>query len=250
MLTLFKLILILSAFFGPETKEADLLCIELARTSKAAGGQVVRHTGFALSYNESWRIPNWVAWELTAEKAKGTVARPQRQFEPDPQIRGRQAEHRDYSRSGYSRGHMAPAGDMKWSERAMNESFYTSNICPQLEELNNGKWKNLEEHTRWLAKEGTVYICCGPIVAAHPQRIGENRVAVPEQFFKVLCMKRRGRWQAIGFVFRNEKCTGGLDRYALSVDEVEELTGHDFFYNLPDSIEDEIEAKCNWKGWQ
>lgn len=250
MLWLFKLLLLLSAYPQINSGKTEVLRIELATTNHKVSRQTVHHIGYSVSYNTSWRIPNWVAWTLTKEKAEGSISRPQRQFEQDPSIWGQQAEHKDYTKSGYCRGHMAPAGDMKWSEQAMNESFYTTNICPQLVELNNGKWKSLEEHTRRLAKESTVYICCGPIVSTHPQRNGGNQVAVPEHFFKVMCMKRRGKWQAIGFVFKNEKCTGGLDRYAVSVDTVEQLTGHDFFYNLPDSIENEIEAKCNWKGWQ
>lgn len=145
---------------------------------------------------------------------------------------------------------MAPAADMKWNEKAMLESFYLSNICPQIAELNGGVWERLENRCRALASDGEVFICCGPIVDGTPARIGESRVAVPVGFFKVMCMRRKGKWQAIGFVFPNKACKGSMFNYACSVDDVEKLTGHDFFYNLPDDIENRIEATWSVKDWQ
>lgn len=232
-----------------------LLCnadnrIELAKTAKGKAAQIINHVGYTTSYNSSWLTPNWVAYELTAQEVAGTYPRPNKPFEPDPMVKGKTAYHRDYSNSGYSRGHMAPAADMKWSEQAMLESFFLSNICPQKAELNSGVWERLENRVRTLAREANVYVCCGPIMPNKPQRIGENQVAVPEKFFKVLCMKRKGKWQAIGFVFPNSACKGSMFDFAVSVDEVEKLTGHDFFYALPDDIEKAIEATCNTKQWQ
>lgn len=224
--------------------------LELAKTAKGNASQVITHLGYTTAYNSSWLIPNWVAYELTAREVAGTYPRPKKQFEPDPMVKGRSAEHRDYTNSGYSRGHMAPAADMKWSEQAMLESFYLSNICPQIAELNGGVWEKLENRVRSLASESNVYVCCGPIVSKTPQRIGENKVAVPTHFFKVLCMQRRGKWQAIGFVMPNSAIKGSMFDYAVTVDEVERLTGHDFFYNLPDEIETSIESSYKMKDWQ
>lgn len=212
--------------------------------------QLIEHTGYTTCYNLDWLIPNWVAYDLTTEERQGTVPRPKRPFEPDPLVKGRSAEHRDYTNSGYSRGHMAPAADMKWSEVAINESFYLSNICPQKAELNSGVWERLEQRVRALAAEETVYICCGPIMSDNPQRIGANGVAVPDGFFKVLCMQRKGRWQAIGFIFPNEGCKGSMFDFAYSVDEVETATGYDFFPTLPDDVETAIEAAFTMKDWQ
>jgi endonuclease G len=224
--------------------------IELAETAQGRKSQIISHTGYTTSYNSNWLIPNWVAYGLTATEVEGTYPRPKKQFEPDPMVKGRSATHRDYTNSGYSRGHMAPAADMKWSEEAMLESFYLSNVCPQVAALNGGVWGRLENRCRALANDGEVYICCGPIVADDPVRIGDNGVAVPARFFKVLCMQRRGKWQAIGFIFPNETCKGSMFDYACSVDDVEALTGHDFFYNLPDDIENSIEASWKMKDWQ
>ncbi len=223
---------------------------ELARVGWNVKSQEIKHTGYTTSFNSNWQIPNWVAYEHTKEKAEGTVARPKMPFLPDPDAKGMKAEHRDYSNSGYSRGHMAPAGDMKWSEEAMYESFYLSNICPQKAELNDGAWKRLEGRVRALAKEGSVYICCGPIVNESPKRIGQHKVAVPNQFFKALCMRRKGKWQAIAFLFPNSDCKGSMFDYAISVNELEQITGYDFFYNLPDEIEFVVETQCRMKDWQ
>lgn len=234
----------------PHLPDNGLGTLELPVTASHLKGQTIRHTGYTTCYNPSWLIPNWVAYDLTAKEVAGTVSRPKRPFEPDPLVKGKTAEHGDYSNSGYSRGHMAPAADMKWSEAAMNESFYLSNICPQKAELNCGVWERLENRVRALAKESTVYVCCGPIMSQAPQRIGRNKIAVPEGFFKVLLMKRRGKWQAVGFVFPNEACKGSMFDFALSVDEVERLTGHDFFHNLPDDVEGTVEASFRMKGWQ
>lgn len=224
--------------------------IELAKSRAGVKAQVICHVGYTTSYNSDWLIPNWVAYDLTKPEVDGTVPRPKREFEPDPLAKGKSAEHRDYTNSGYSRGHMAPAADMKWSEQAMNESFYLSNVCPQIADLNGGVWQKLENRVRALATEATVYVCCGPVVGNKPQRIGENGVAVPDRFFKVLCMQRKGRWQAVGFVFPNSACRGSMFDYAVSVDEVESLTGHDFFHNLPDEVETAIESAWKMKDWQ
>lgn len=224
--------------------------LEIPQTAERRQQQVIKHAGYTTSYNTDWLIPNWVAYELTLAEVKGTVPRAQKIFEPDPMVKGRVANHYDYSNSGYSRGHMAPAADMKWSEQAMRESFYTINICPQLAGLNGGVWERLENRCRALAADGPVFICCGPIVSARPKKIGRNGVAVPAKFFKVLCMKRRGQWQAVGFVFPNESCKGSMFDYALTVDQVEKLTGHDFFRALPDNIERVVEASWKMKDWQ
>ena len=224
--------------------------IEIPSTSSRVKSQIIRHIGYTTSYNSSWLIPNWVAYCLTAKEVAGTYPRPKKQFEPDPLVKGKSSVHWDYSNSGYSRGHMAPAADMKWSEQAMLESFYLSNICPQDADLNGGVWERLEKRCRALAAESNLYICCGPIVSETPIRIGENKVAVPSDFYKVLCMKRNGEWQAIGFFFPNKACKGSMFDYARSVDEVEKATGLDFFYNLPDAIENTIESSYRIKDWQ
>lgn len=212
--------------------------------------QIIRHTGYTVSYNEFWRLPNWVGYELTREKARGTVARA-KHFKADPLVQGISADNRDYSRSGYDRGHMAPAADMKWSTRAMKESFYFSNICPQLHNLNAGDWKELEESIReWAHKDSAIIVISGPIIkGSNPRRIGVNQIAVPEAFFKVVLAPYLSKPKAIGFIMKQEKGNHPLRSYVVSVDSVEKLTGIDFFPVLPDDIENKVEAKAIPREW-
>lgn len=217
--------------------------VEIPRYESSRGGQLIEHTGFTLSYDADYKTPQWVAWVLTAEEVDGTCSR-KSSFSPDPKVRGAKAYHKDYTRSGYDRGHMAPAADMKWSEEAMEASFYTSNICPQNQNLNRGDWKDLEELERdWAQRYGAVAIAAGPIyTSTRPQRIGANRVAVPDAFFKVLLVGYPDHPKAYGFVFKNEAGSRPLTRYQRTVDEVEELTHMDFFSALPDEVENRIES--------
>lgn len=242
----------ISSFYGMPVEAAiDLEKTEMASVPAALQEQLIQHVGYTVSYNEQWLISNWVAWELTPSKANGTGTRPQRGFEPDPMVRGKSSDHYDYSNSGYSRGHMAPAADMKWSEQAMNESFYLTNICPQSAALNTSMWNRVEEKSRALARQGaTLYICCGPIVEGSYKTIGKNKVAVPSSYFKVILKKKGDTWSGIGFIFPNSECKGGMFDYAKSIDEVEKITGIDFFYNLPDNIENQVEASWLQKDWQ
>lgn len=101
---------------------------------------------------------------------------------------------RDYTHSGYDRGHMAPAADMKWNETAMEESFLLSNICPQIPELNRGRWKELEEQIReWVQRDSALLITCGPIVSTPRKTIGRHEIVVPTRFFKVVAVPYSAR---------------------------------------------------------
>jgi endonuclease G len=212
--------------------------------------QIITHIGYTVSYNSDWKIPNWVAYELTKEEAEGATSRG-KNFIPDPEVSYvESATTDDYKNSGWDRGHMAPAADMKWSEQAMKESFYLSNICPQNKNLNSGIWKNLEEQVRGLAEEkGNIYIVCGPIVSKQPKTIGYNNVAIPDAFFKVLLQNDNGDWSAIAFMFANESGRKPLSTYAMSVEEMQIITGIDFFPALPNSIEEKVESQVDFTKW-
>ena len=213
--------------------------------------QIIQHLGFTVSYNHDWLIPNWVAYELTAREVAGDLGRYDK-FLPDPLVNGDPVVTKDYSNSGYDRGHMCPAADMKWSEQAMKESFYMTNICPQNHNNNAGDWKDLEELGRDLAtKYGNIYICCGPIVENTNTKIGTvRRIVVPQAFYKVLLrQKADGQWTAIGFVMPNQAGNRPLMTYMHSIDDVEQLTGIDFFPSLPDSIENAIESDFTISDW-
>lgn len=218
--------------------------LEIPIMQSSTGGQILKRKGYTLSYNADYKTPQWVAWELTRKETKGTEERTDK-FVPDPDVKGAKAYTQDYTRSGYDRGHMAPAADMKWSRQAMEESFYLSNICPQNPNLNRGDWNDLEEQSRqWARKYGAVYIVCGPIYDnKQPKRIGNNKVAVPHAFYKVILINQKENPQALGFIFPNAAGTRPLKSYMVTVDSVEKRTGIDFFPALPDEIENRIEAE-------
>lgn len=231
-------------------ESANDLPYELARLNNHLPEQVIEHLGYTVSYNPKWLVPNWVAYELTNFESDGEQER-SNHFKPDPLVKGDPVTTSDYSKSGYDRGHMAPAADMKWSEQAMRESFYMTNICPQIHNLNAGDWKDLEELTRdWARKYGNIYIACGPIVEANYQTIGKSHsIAVPSAFYKVFLRQTRKGWASIGFIMPNKAGNRPLMTYMLTVDEIEKQSGIDFFYNLPDSIESQVENTYSISDW-
>ena len=217
--------------------------LEIPETLTRRDEQVIERLGYTVSYNSFYKTPNWVAWELTRKETEGEEGRTNK-FLPDPELPEPRVTTSDYTRSGYDRGHMAPAADMKWSRQAMKESFYMSNICPQNRKLNRDDWGDLEESCRkWAEKYGTVHIACGPIYdTKSPKRIGKSRVAVPDRFFKVVLIYNRKNPMAMGFLFDNKAHHQNLKNYMVTVDKVEEETGLDFFPKVPDSIEERIES--------
>lgn len=231
---------------GWSQKERGLL---LPKDEKQRSQQLLDRIAYVASYNLDTKIPNWVAWKLTAEHADGQVNRENAYYE-DITVPLPRATDSDYRRSGWTHGHMCPAGDNKWSERAMRESNLLTNICPQHRSLNSGLWNQIERDCRkWAKRYGDLYIVCGPILLNREhETIGANRVVVPEAFFKViLCLQ--GKSKAIGFVVRNSEGTKKRDHYINTVDEVERITGLDFFLGLPDSIENAVEEYSNLDDW-
>lgn len=219
---------------------------------KSMPEQILHRKGYTVSYNKDLKIPNWVAWELSPEKLIERESRTDK-FLPDPDLPEDEAvTTNDYKGAGMDRGHMCPAGDNRWHWKAMQESFYMTNICPQDHNLNRGDWKELEEACRkWAQAEGKIYIVCGPILYKQKHRtIGkQHRVTVPEAFFKVILCTTSTPPKAIGFIYKNASGNHPLDSYVNSVDEVERITGIDFFPALPDDVEDKVEASYNLSLW-
>lgn len=202
---------------------------------------VISHTGFSLVYNETHEQASWVAYELTREKTAKGVERTDK-FLPDPKVITGTATNKDYEKSGYDRGHLAPAADMSWSETAMAESFYFSNMSPQLPGFNRGVWKRMEEQVRlWAVENEKIYVITGPILSDGLKTIGENNVSVPDYYYKVILDYSFPDVKGIGFIFPNESSSSSLQHFAISIDSVEILTGIDFFPSLPDVHEYLIE---------
>ena len=212
---------------------------------------ILTHTGFIISYNAEARLPEWVAYELTADETRGDVDRDESVFRMDPTYKGTQAMREDYFDSGWTRGHMACAADFQWDEDAMNDTFYLTNICPQDEELNKGDWNYLEKQVRrWARDYGKVWVVSGPIVGTNRYGIiGDRGVTVPDSFFKAVLAENRGKYHAIAFVMDNDDKRYWLDDCAMTVDELEDITGLDFFPLLPDEVEKNVESRLTLSFW-
>lgn len=229
-----------------KTKEID----NLELPAIGDNDKILRRTGYTVCYNADARIPKWVAWRLTADHTMGPYKRGGIKFQEDEEVEEPRATDSDYRQSGYDRGHMCPSGDNKWSEVAQRESFILTNVCPQVHNLNAGDWNEMEQQCRrWAQEYGEIYIVCGPILYNQQhKKIGSNKVVVPEAFFKVvLCMK--GTPKAIGFIYKNAEGNRPKGDYVNSVDQVERITGYDFFANLPDDIEKKAEANADLNDW-
>ena len=210
--------------------------------------QILLRKSYIVSYNSEKRCPNWAAWRLTADHTTGTVGR-MNAFHEDLDVPEPRATLDDYYDSGYSRGHLCPAGDNKWDRDAMYETFLLSNICPQNANLNSGLWNQIEISTRrWAEKYGEVYVITGPMYFRSSQlRTIGNGVAVPDAFFKViLCLHPA---KAIGFICRNIEGQGKKDMYVNSLRQVERLTGMHFFPSLTSDVRSRIENDANIMDW-
>lgn len=212
--------------------------------------QMLRRAGYTASYNKTTKQPNWVAWHLTADRTTGPAKRSGVDFQADMDVPVPRAEDSDYYGSGYDRGHMCPAADNKYSEKAMEESFLFTNMCPQNGNLNRGDWNEMEQACRRWAKEyGGVYVVCGPILYKGKHKtIGKNKVVVPEAFFKVV-LRTGENPKAIGFIYKNAEGNRPKGDYVNTVDEVERITGIDFFPSLPDDVENKVEATADIADW-
>ena len=191
-----------------------------------------------------------MAWQLTGAHTEGKNKRAGVKFQEDADVPLPRAVDFDYVRSGYDRGHLCPSADNRWDATAQEQSFLLTNVCPQDHNLNVGDWHELENLCRkWAKTYGSIYIVAGPVsLKGKHKTIGKNKVTVPEAFFKVvLCME--GKPKAIGFIYRNESGNRPKSYYVNTIDDVERITGIDFFPALPDNVEKAVEATCNLEEW-
>jgi endonuclease G len=212
-------------------------------------GQVVHHQFYSLSYNEKYEQAEWVAYELTQKQLSNiSIKRPF--FEKDPKVTTQSAHYKNFKNSGYNKGHLCPAGDRKFSLEAYNETFFTSNISPQTYEFNGGVWNRLEEKVRyWAQKYQKLYIVTGGVLTPNLKTIGSEKVAVPQYFYKIILHYNVSEIKAIAFLMPHEKSEKGLYQFVTNIDEIEILTGIDFFPELPDELENKIEKSSDYKHW-
>lgn len=212
-------------------------------------GALVRHTYYALSYDEDHEQAEWVAYEITRDRLNENWAERPNTFRPDSDVRTESATPRDYSGSGYDKGHLCPAADMAFNEAAIDESFLMSNMSPQVPAFNGGIWRELEECARdWGRKFERVYVATGPVLSQTPLgAIGFSKVTVPSAYYKVLYAPEQHR--AIAFILPNEMSTKPVMDYAVTIDAVENMTGIDFFPNLLKGLNEEIEGSLDKDAW-
>jgi endonuclease G len=212
--------------------------------------QLIEHTGFALVYDEEHEQARWVAYQLTRDHVYGNFSRKDN-FREDPTIKTGSATLADYRASGYDRGHLAPAGDLSYSEESLSDSFYMSNMSPQEPSFNRGIWSTLESYVRsYAATEGLIYVVTGPILSDSPYKtIGKNKVSVPDYYYKVILDYTEPEKKMIGFVLPNEGSKESLEIFATTVRDVEKLTGIDFFYQLPKVEQELLETAYDYSLW-
>ncbi len=233
-------------YIRPEIKWS---AAEISLPAYEPGNEIVKHLAYTLKYDEEYEQADWVAYELTAEEAQGTLLSGG-SFVKDPLVSTGSARTTDYTNSGYSRGHLAPAGDMQWSKTALKESYYMSNVSPQKQDFNNGLWKELEEQVRtWAIENGAVLVVVGPVLREGlPTLKNKGIVAIPEYFYKVIIDVREPDFKGVGYVFPSRESDQPLSDFVVTIDSVEALTGIDFFPDLPDSLESKIEASKSFTG--
>jgi endonuclease G len=213
------------------------------------GEEIIHHKGFSLVYSEPHEQACWVAYVLTAAETEKAYKRSD-DFKPDPLIKSGSATNADYSKSGYDRGHLAPAADMSWSAESMQASFYFSNMSPQVPGFNRGVWKKLEEKVRdWAVEYDSLYVVTGPVFKNNKGALGVNEVTIPGYYYKVLLDIDKSDSKAIAFVLPNESSSDPLQNFAVSIDSVEKLSGINFFQALPDAEENQLEASFCQTCW-
>ena len=229
----------------PQQNVNALLAVNIP---KGVSNQVLNYQAIRINFNPTLRIPNCVAYELTATMvdmadAPDHEVRKNYNYAKDANVKSC-PENWEYRGSGYSRGHMAPAMDMRWDKTSMTQCFYMTNMCPQDTKLNNDHWRVLEEKVhRWAKRDKRLMVYTGPIMGKNPKMIGKDKqnIAVPDAFFKVVYAPEQGR--AIAFIYENKPCPGNISKYAVTVAEVERRTGLTFSSAIP-------KQQCRIDDWE
>ncbi|WP_092469370.1 DNA/RNA non-specific endonuclease [Winogradskyella thalassocola] len=211
--------------------------------------QIIHHKNYSLSYSEPHEQAEWVAYELKASHIS-SINHKRPYFEIDNAVKTGAAHWRNYKKSGYDKGHLCPAGDRRFTQEAHDETFLTSNISPQEHKFNAGVWNRLEQKVRyWAKKNDGIFVVTGGVLKNGLKTIGDEDVSVPNQFYKIILDNTNGKIKVLAFIVNHEDSDLPLYKFVVSVDEVEALTGIDFFPELEDSIENKLEASSSYKSW-
>lgn len=191
------------------------------------------YQGFTLSFNPSTKLANWVCYTLNPQKLSAPKVKRNNKFKPDFSLKGGTAKDADYKKSGFDKGHLAPAADMAWSQASMNDCFYYTNIAPQYPECNRGIWKKLEEQVRRLALIcDSLIVFTGPVFNTHHQVLGISKIAIPSGFYKIIVLFYATDFKVYSVLIPNVKQFENFNRYACSLANIEKQTGLIFITNL------------------
>ena len=212
--------------------------------------QIVKHSYYSLSYSEKDEQAEWVFYKLTDENLNGDIDRTD-DFRVDPKVTTISAEKSDYYKSGYDRGHLAPAGSMKINYKSMSESFFLSNMSPQKAGFNRGVWKRLESEIRELTRNNdSLFVVSGPILNNPLGNIGANEVTVPSAYYKTILGYKDGTAKGLAFIIPHESSKEDLYSFAVSIDSVEIVTNIDFYQGVDKEVQDEIEKNNDTTLWR
>ncbi|MBS1583833.1 MAG: DNA/RNA non-specific endonuclease [Bacteroidetes bacterium] len=219
----------------------------------APGDGPVEHPGHILVWDDAHHLPKWTAHIVTPDILQANLARIDT-FLPDPQVRGNTALYAAYWNSGYDRGHQVPSADMRWSQQALQATYYYSNIAPQAPDLNRGAWAELEDWVRRYVHYANerVFVVTGPVPGPGMPLLhtaAQDDVSVPPAFFKAIVDLEGPERKGIAFLMKNGLNDHPVISYAVPIDSVERLTGLDLFPALDDTLETRIEALCMPSAW-
>ena len=224
---------------------------EIALPTPIQGEEIVNHSAYTLSYNDEHEQPNWVIHMVTKDILYGAVSRTN-DFRPDPNLKCGSMDSVDYWNSGFDRGHLAPSADFRWSLNALSESYYYSNMSPQVADLNRGAWSKLENQGReWSLDCNELFVVTGPVLKPNLPKVqqGSFRLSIPEYNYKIFVDLYGPEYKAIAFIMPNKKIDDPIMNYVVSIDEIEKKTGIDFFPTLDDSLEERLEKKSIVEEW-
>ncbi|MHB9029887.1 MAG: DNA/RNA non-specific endonuclease [Candidatus Latescibacterota bacterium] len=225
------------------------LPLEFFLPSASSQGKLIRRNAYTLQYNLQHKQADWVVYQLTRARTEGAVAAPEN-WRPDPETGSAPVQPSDLQNSGYDRGLLVPAGDLKWSKTAAAEAYLMSNVSPMKSALRRGLWAELERLTRsWAAENEEVYVVAGPVLKGTLSKAGKRGISAPESFFKVILDNREPDLKAIAFILSNGPAKQPLMSYAVSIDKVEALTGLNLFPSLPDQVENALESRLDTAKW-
>lgn len=211
---------------------------------------IIERPYYTLRYSEEHEQAVWVAYTLFADSLKQTTFERKDDFREDSRVKTGSASLNDYKGSGYDRGHLAPAADFSYSEFALSQSFFMSNMSPQDPSFNRGIWKKLEDRVRtWAIENDQIYVVTGPVLNKKYKTIGSNQVSVPEYYYKIILDMRKPEIKAIAFLMKNEASSAPVSSFVVTIDSVEQLTGLDFFPGISDELENALESSLMTSKW-